>query len=95
MSAISVDTLISKEVPFTPYDVKWIPCSAKFCAVGATNQGTGKIAVYGMEGKHLELKHEVILLKFRVKKNKANLDYFLIDRNKCGCTLWYCNRTSA
>jgi hypothetical protein len=59
MSTITVDTLITKEVSFTPYDVKWIPSSSRFCAVGATNQGTGKIAVYGMAGKHLELKHEV------------------------------------
>lgn len=56
---MTITPLINKELSFTPYDVKWIPHSSRLCAVGATNQGTGKIAVYGLSGKHLELKAEV------------------------------------
>ncbi|KAI8347663.1 WD40-repeat-containing domain protein [Blakeslea trispora] len=50
--------LINKELPFTPYDSKWIPLSSRLCVVGATGEGAGKIAIYGITGKHLELKHE-------------------------------------
>ncbi len=53
------DCLISRDLPFTPYDVKWFPCSSRICVVGATKQGTGHVAIYGMSGKQLELKSEV------------------------------------
>ncbi|KAI7906335.1 WD40-repeat-containing domain protein [Cokeromyces recurvatus] len=50
--------LISKDLSFTPYDVKWIPLSSRLCVLGVTNQGTGKLGVYGLSGKHVELKTE-------------------------------------
>lgn len=53
------ERLISKELSFTPYDVKWFPLSSRLCVVGATKKGTGQIAVYGLAGKHVELKVEV------------------------------------
>ncbi|CEI90678.1 hypothetical protein RMCBS344292_04996 [Rhizopus microsporus] len=52
------ERLISKELSFTPYDVKWFPLSSRLCVVGATKKGTGQIAVYGLAGKHVELKVE-------------------------------------
>lgn len=61
MSTSSV-SLLTRELSFAPYDVKWIPCSSRVCTVGATNHGTGKIAVYNLVGKQLELKTEVILI---------------------------------
>jgi hypothetical protein len=59
MSVTSV-SLVNRELSFTPYDIKWIPCSSRVCTVGATNYGTGKIAVYNLVGKQLELKTEVL-----------------------------------
>ncbi|KAI8079094.1 WD40-repeat-containing domain protein [Gilbertella persicaria] len=56
--SVEATCLISKELPFTPYDIKWIPISSKLCVVGATGEGAGKISVYGLHGKQLELKHE-------------------------------------
>ncbi|KAI8330672.1 WD40-repeat-containing domain protein [Choanephora cucurbitarum] len=50
--------LISKELSFTPYDSKWIPMSSRLCVVGATGEGAGKITIYSIAGKHLELQHE-------------------------------------
>ncbi|GAN01935.1 WD repeat-containing protein 92 [Mucor ambiguus] len=57
MSTSSI-SLLTRELSFAPYDVKWIPCSSRVCTVGATNHGTGKIAVYNLVGKQLELKTE-------------------------------------
>lgn len=57
MSTSSI-SLLTRELSFAPYDIKWIPCSARVCTVGATNHGTGKIAVYSLVGKQLELKTE-------------------------------------
>lgn len=73
--AIKLTSLVNKELTFTPYNVNWIPCSSRICAVGATNQGTGKIAVYGLVGKHLELKTEVHLHIFDLKKRGIEIFY--------------------
>lgn len=69
MSVTSV-SLVNRELSFTPYDIKWIPCSSRVCTVGATNHGTGKIAVYNLVGKQLELKTEV-LYQTKLFKNSS------------------------
>lgn len=51
--------LITRDLTFTPYNVNWIPGSARLCAVGSTARGTGTIAVFHMEGKQLVLSNEV------------------------------------
>ncbi|KAI8099874.1 WD40-repeat-containing domain protein [Halteromyces radiatus] len=43
--------LVTKELAFTPYDVKWIPSSSRFCAVGGTGRSTGKITIFDFNGK--------------------------------------------
>ncbi|KAI8646275.1 WD40-repeat-containing domain protein [Parasitella parasitica] len=50
--------LVDRELSFTPYDIKWIPHSSRACVVGATNHGTGKMAVYNLIGKQVELTAE-------------------------------------
>ncbi|ORZ18590.1 WD repeat domain 92 [Absidia repens] len=50
--------LITKELAFTAYDVKWVPSSARICAVGATGDATGKIAIFDMDSKVLALTSE-------------------------------------
>ena len=37
---------IQKPVTYTVFDAKWIPCSAKFVALGNYARGTGAIQVY-------------------------------------------------
>ncbi|RUS21678.1 WD40-repeat-containing domain protein [Endogone sp. FLAS-F59071] len=54
-----VSTLITKPLLYTPYDVKWVPSSARFCVIGANARGHGVIAVYEIDGKELQLTHEV------------------------------------
>ncbi|KAG2235856.1 hypothetical protein INT48_003968 [Thamnidium elegans] len=56
--SITSHCLVKQDLSFTPYDTKWIPCSSTLCTVGATSNGTGKIAVYGLGDKRLELKRE-------------------------------------
>ncbi|KAI8991042.1 WD40-repeat-containing domain protein [Mycotypha africana] len=57
-TAVKAHNLISHHLSITPYDVKWIPSSSRVCVVGASEVGTGKISIYGLEGKRLELKRE-------------------------------------
>lgn len=78
MSTSSV-SLLTRELSFAPYDVKWIPCSSRVCTVGATNHGTGKIAVYNLVGKQLELKTEVGCYHSRFQTNLVLL--LSIDRD--------------
>ena len=37
---------IQKPVNFTVFDAKWIPCSAKFVALGNYARGTGALQIY-------------------------------------------------
>ncbi|KAF7727495.1 hypothetical protein EC973_007473 [Apophysomyces ossiformis] len=50
--------LVKKDLSFTPYDVQWIPFSARVCAIGATGRSTGQISVYSLEGKQLQFTNE-------------------------------------
>ncbi|KAI9335064.1 WD40-repeat-containing domain protein [Pilaira anomala] len=56
--SITSHCLIKHDLYFTPYDTKWIPCSSTLCTIGTNSHGTGKIAVYGLGDKRLELKRE-------------------------------------
>lgn len=51
---------ISHSLPYTPFDVKWIPCSAKFVVVGQTPRAKGIIQIYQMNQGKLEIVNEVI-----------------------------------
>jgi WD40 repeat protein len=48
-------THITHSLPFTPFDVKWIPCSAKFVVVGQLPRGTGSLSVYQLTAQSIEL----------------------------------------
>lgn len=37
---------LTQSVAYTPYDTKWIPCSAKFVALGVEAKGTGVLNIY-------------------------------------------------
>jgi hypothetical protein len=49
---------ISQSLAYTPFDIKWIPCSAKFAIVGQTPKAKGIIQVYQMNSGKLELVNE-------------------------------------
>ena len=46
---------IHKSINFTPYDTKWIPCSARFVAMGIHPNAKGAIQVYQMNKGNLEI----------------------------------------
>ena len=50
---------LQKDVNYTLYDAKWIPCSAKFVAMGSHPRGTGALQVYEVSSGGLELRKEV------------------------------------
>ena len=39
---------ISQSLNYTPFDVKWIPCSAKIVVTGQTPRAKGIIQIYQM-----------------------------------------------
>jgi hypothetical protein len=44
----------SKSVNFTPFEVKWVPVSARFVALGVLPKGSGAMKIYGLEGGKVE-----------------------------------------
>ena len=46
---------INHSLPYTPFDVKWIPCSAKLVVTGQTPRAKGIIQIYQMNSGKLEL----------------------------------------
>jgi len=46
---------ISKSTNFTPFDTKWVPCSARFVVVGVAPKGTGLLHVYELDHGKLKL----------------------------------------
>lgn len=50
---------IQKSVNYTVYDAKWIPCSAKFVALGNFARGTGAIQIYEVSQGDLKLVTDV------------------------------------
>ncbi|UYV74612.1 WDR92 [Cordylochernes scorpioides] len=48
-----------KNVTFTLFDVKWIPCSAKFVVLGSYPRGTGAIQIYELSKGQINLISEV------------------------------------
>ena len=46
---------IHKQVDFTPYDIKWVPFSARFVAMGIHANAKGAVNVYSLNNGDLEL----------------------------------------
>eukprot|EP00118_Oscarella_pearsei_P005405 m.24874 g.24874 ORF g.24874 m.24874 type:complete len:359 (+) comp28690_c0_seq3:30-1106(+) len=52
-------THVHKSLAFTLFDVKWIPCSARFVVLGSHPRGTGALQVYEMSQGDAKLLKEV------------------------------------
>jgi hypothetical protein len=50
---------VSKSVNFTPFDTRWVPCSAKFVLLGIHPRGTGALKIYEMDQGDLKMVAEV------------------------------------
>lgn len=50
---------ISQSLTYTPFDCKWIPCSAKFVVAGQTPRAKGILQVYQMNQGKLDLVSEI------------------------------------
>eukprot|EP01041_Mallomonas_annulata_P011138 gene11138-23278_t len=46
---------INKSINFTPYDTKWVPCSARFVAMGIHPNAKGAIQVYQLNKGNIDL----------------------------------------
>lgn len=50
---------VQKSLNYTIFDAKWIPCSAKFVALGNYARGTGALQIYEVSHGDLNLVKEV------------------------------------
>jgi len=50
---------ISQSLTYTPFDIKWIPCSARFIISGQTPKAKGIIQIFQLNQGKLELVSEV------------------------------------
>ncbi|KAJ3172541.1 WD repeat-containing protein 92 [Geranomyces variabilis] len=51
-------THVQKSLAFTAYDVKWVPCSARFVVLGQHARGTGALQVFELNNGDIKLVHE-------------------------------------
>lgn len=51
---------ISHSVTYTPFDFKWIPCSARFSVIGQTPRAKGIFQIYKMNEGKLEIINEIV-----------------------------------
>uniref|UniRef100_A0A182Q3K7 WD repeat-containing protein 92 n=1 Tax=Anopheles farauti TaxID=69004 RepID=A0A182Q3K7_9DIPT len=59
MDSVQMISHIEKPLNYSVYDVKWIPCTAKFVAIGSKPKGTGTIQIYQLNRGTLDLVREV------------------------------------
>ncbi|XP_055532183.1 dynein axonemal assembly factor 10 [Wyeomyia smithii] len=58
MDSVQMIAHIEKSLDYSLFDVKWIPCSAKFVVLGSKPKGTGIIQVYQLNSGELDKLHE-------------------------------------
>ena len=68
---------VQKSLNYTVFDAKWIPCSAKFVALGNYARGTGALQIYEMDHGDVKLVKEVI-----VKNNNVFFSLLFKDKEK-------------
>lgn len=66
---------VNKSVTFSPYDVKWVPCSARFVAVGINARATGALKVY-------ELNHGELNVQLEVSKEREHIKSRLSSKKR-------------
>lgn len=51
--------IVNKSINYTPYDAKWIPCSARFVSMGINPNATGALQVYQLTKGDVEMTIDV------------------------------------
>lgn len=59
MDKPQVIALIEKPLNYSIFDVKWIPCSAKFVVLGSRPKGTGVLEIYELNDDKADLVKEI------------------------------------
>ncbi|XP_058835481.1 dynein axonemal assembly factor 10 [Topomyia yanbarensis] len=59
MDSVQMIAHIEKSLDYSVFDVKWIPCSAKFVVIGSKPKGTGILQVYQLNRGELDKLKEV------------------------------------
>ncbi|XP_058126194.1 dynein axonemal assembly factor 10 [Anopheles ziemanni] len=55
MDSVQMISHIEKSLAYSVYDVKWIPCTAKFVVIGSKPKGTGALQIYELNRGTLDL----------------------------------------
>ncbi|XP_053664879.1 dynein axonemal assembly factor 10 [Anopheles marshallii] len=58
MDSVQMISHIEKSLNYSVYDVKWIPCTAKFVVIGSKPKGTGTVQIYELNRGTLDLVRE-------------------------------------
>jgi WD40 repeat protein len=53
-----IHTHATKQLAYSPYDVKWLTCSAKFVVLGQHSRGTGALEIYELSEGTVKLVHQ-------------------------------------
>lgn len=59
---------VQHSLTYTPTDVRWVPSSAKFIALGEKPRGTGALQVFELDVGKARLVHEVSLAALRSQR---------------------------
>lgn len=51
--------VIEKSLNYSIFDVKWVPCSAKFVVIGSKPKGTGVVEIYELNDDKADLVKEI------------------------------------
>lgn len=52
-------SVVEKSLNYSVFDVKWIPCSAKFVVLGSKTKGCGVLQVYELNSGKIDLVKEI------------------------------------
>ena len=77
---------VNSTLAFTPFDVKWIPQSARFCLFGQSPSAKGVFNIYQLDQGKLNLISEdwrnMCLLELKEMIGKHTKDMFVIKKKK-------------
>ena len=79
-------THVHKSLPFTLFDARWIPCSARFVVLGSHPRNTGALHVYEMSKGDVKLLAEAgrVTSRFHGVSNAALCQVEKRSAFKCG-----------
>jgi hypothetical protein len=83
MEKPQIITYAEKSTSLSLFDCRWIPCSAKFVALGSKPRGTGVINIYEINDGDVKLVKEVIVQALWLDKWGICGEFFTSNFSTC------------